>query len=691
MSAERFLVEIGVEELPPRALASLSRAFADGIVAGLAGRGLRHGETRSFATPRRLAVSVDNLRLQSADRAMEVFGPAAERARDDEGDWTAAARGFARKHGVAVDALEVADGGKGPRLVFRNTVAGERAVDCLPDIVDESIRGLPVSKRMRWGAGRIEFVRPVHWLVMLLGGETVDCRILGRPASNRTRGHRFHGAGELVLEHAGAYEQTLLAARVVADFEERREMVRAGVEDRARDLGARAVIDDDLLDEVTALVEWPVALAGAFDERFLRVPREALISSLKEHQKCFHVVDAAGDLLPHFIAVSNIESADPAQVVDGNERVVRPRLADADFFYTSDMKTALAERVPLLENVVFQQRLGTLADKSRRLQNLSGELAGRLGADEASARRAAELCKADLVTLMVGEFADMQGIAGRYYALNDGESPPVADALEQHYWPRFSGDRLPTNPIATCLALADRLDTLVGIFGIGQPPSGSRDPFALRRASLGVLRILVEGELPLDLRECLKLAAARYPADTLTAETVDQVMEYMVERFRAWYEDESIPAEVFRAVSAKRLSVPLDIHRRVRAVSAFAALPQAPALAAANKRVSNILNKEASEIQLPEVCEDLLTQAAEQALAEVLREKQDIVEDMISRGQYTEALSSLADLQPVVDRFFDDVMVMTEQEAVRNNRLSLLRSLRDLFLRVADISLLAIA
>ena len=686
MSTETLLIELGTEELPPRALKSLGEAFSDGILQGLAARHLEHGEVRSFASPRRLAILIEALQLQAADQAQEVFGPPADRARDEEGNWTAAASGFARKQGIDPDQLETADTEKGPRLVYRNTVSGAAAADCLQEVIDDSIGKLPIPKRMRWGVGRSEFVRPVHWLTVMLGSATADCEVLGLQAGNTTRGHRFHSEGELQLQHAGDYEATLLAAKVVANFEDRCAIVRDQVEAQARTIGATAVIDAGLLDEVTALVEWPVALTGSFEEHFLKLPAEALISSMAEHQKYFHLTDADGNLLPHFITVSNIESRDPAQVISGNERVIRPRLSDADFFYSTDMKTSLADRVEQLGSIVFQQKLGTLQDKTMRLVQLATSLAGMIGADPALAARAALLSKADLLTLMVGEFAKMQGIAGRYYARHDGEPSAVAEAIQQQYWPRYAGDSLPQEPVATVLALADRLDTLVGIFGVGQIPSGSRDPFALRRASLGVLRILVEGGLELDLRECLQLAFDQYPGNTLADDTVDTTLAYMLERFRAWYEDEAIPAEVFKAVSAKRLTIPLDIHRRVHAVNAFAALPQASALAAANKRVSNILSKQAGDGVLGEVSEDLLQHAAEQDLASQLGVKDQLVSGLLENGQYTEALASLADLQPAVDLFFDQVMVMADDESLRNNRLCLLKALRDLFLQVADIS-----
>ena len=688
MKTESLLIELGTEELPPKALRALSSAFSANIVSGLAEAGLEHGAVSSFATPRRLAISITDLTVQAPDQDIEVFGPPADRARDAEGNWTPAATGFARKHQVEPDSLQVADTEKGPRLVFRSQAKGVRVHDCIEDVIGQSISALPIPKRMRWGSSRTEFVRPVHWLVVMLGDAVMDCAVLELKAGNTSRGHRFMSDGDIVLGGAEEYLQQMQAAHVVADFDQRRDQIQNQILSQAKTLGATAVIDDGLLDEVTALVEWPVALTGGFEERFLEVPAEALVSSMKEHQKYFHLVDADGQLLPHFITIANIESTDPSQVIDGNERVIRPRLSDADFFFKTDKQTPLAARVDTLKNIVFQQKLGSLHDKTLRLVGLCKALAPQLQADPEQAERAATLSKTDLLTLMVGEFANMQGIAGRYYADHDGEPETVAVAQQQQYWPRFAGDKLPDQPVARCLALADRLDTLVGIFGIGQVPSGSKDPFALRRASLGVLRMMVEVGLPLDLQECLQAAADQYEPGLLQDDTVAAVMSYMLERFRAWYEDEDIPAQVFQAVSAKALTVPLDIHRRVHAVNAFNKLDQAANLAAANKRVSNILAKQGTDIELGEVSEHLLIEEAERDLAAQLQGKQAGLEALLQAASYTEALSDLAQLQPAVDRFFDDVMVMADDEAVRNNRLKLLNTLRNSFLQVADISLL---
>jgi glycyl-tRNA synthetase beta chain len=691
MTTETLLVELGTEELPPKALKSLGLAFRDGICEGLKQRELGFGEVQWFASPRRLAVLIDAVQLQAPDKELEVLGPPVDRAKDDAGNWTPAAAGFAKKQGIEPEQLQSIDTPKGPRLGLQKVEAGVTASQSLNDIILSSIQALPIPKRMRWGASRVEFVRPVHWIVAMLGTESSFGEVLGLPTGNTTRGHRFHSAGDIELQRPEDYEDALADARVVASFDRRKQMIREQVEVEASAIKATAVIDPDLLDEVTGLVEWPVALTGSFEERFLDVPAEALISSMKEHQKYFHLVDADGGLKPNFITLSNIESKDPVQVIAGNERVIRPRLSDAAFFFETDKKTSLADRVEKLDSIVFQQKLGTLREKTQRVADLAGLLAPMVGCSPDQAQRAALLSKTDLMTEMVLEFSDMQGIAGSYYALHDGEEADVASALAQQYWPKFAGDRLPETPTACTLGLADRLDTLVGIFGIGQPPTGSKDPFALRRASLAVLRILVEKELDLDLRECLDLAAAQYPAGLIDQGTTEQVLDYMIERFRAWYEEESIPTEVFRAVSARKPSRPLDIQKRVHAVHAFTNLPEASALAAANKRVSNILEKLEAGHQFGEVSADLLKEPQEQALSEQLSRLSAISQGHLEQDQYTEALACLAELREPVDAFFDGVMVNAEEADLRNNRLNLLKKLRDLFLQVADISQLVVS
>ncbi|WP_237068132.1 glycine--tRNA ligase subunit beta [Microbulbifer guangxiensis] len=689
--AQDFLVELGTEELPPTALRTLMEAFADGIAQGLKAAELEYGDLKAYAAPRRLAVAVSGLAEKQQDKQVEKLGPAVQAAFDKDGKPSRAAEGFARSNGVTVEQLSRKDTDKGERLAFISEQKGAATDTLLPGIVDKALAQLPIPKRMRWGARREEFVRPVHWLLMLFGNRVVDGEVLGLKAGNTTRGHRFHCNRELEIHSAQDYVQQLRdPGYVVADFAERREMILEQVTAEAHNVNGEAVIDDDLLDEVTALVEWPVALTGRFEERFLEVPAEALISSMKEHQKYFHVVDGDGQLLPFFITVSNIESQDPAQVIHGNERVIRPRLSDAAFFFETDKKTSLETRREKLKQVIFQQKLGTVYDKTERLARLAPAIARMIGADEAQAERAATLCKSDLVTEMVFEFADMQGIAGYYYAENDGEALDVAKAMYEQYMPKFAGDELPKSDIGTVIALADRLDTLVGIFGIGQPPSGSRDPFALRRASLGIIRLLVEKNLDLDLRALLEQARDQYPRTALGEYNmvVDQTLAYVLERFRARYEDQGVPAEVFMAVAARHLSQPLDIDNRVQAVYAFSQLAEAQALAAANKRVSNILAK--LEGAAPsKVDESLLQEDAEKALYRAVNDARTQVAPIYAERRYTEGLAGLAGMRETVDSFFDHVMVMCDDEALRNNRLALLAQLRALFLEVADISLLA--
>ncbi|MFN2327464.1 MAG: glycine--tRNA ligase subunit beta [Chromatocurvus sp.] len=692
MSTASVLVELGTEELPPTSLATLGLAFRDGIVSALTERGLvLHGDAHWYATPRRFAVLIDAVDIQAAATTLTMLGPPADRARTDSGEWSPAAVGFARKQGVTPEQLQEIDTEKGPRLGLQQEQAGAGIRDVLIEAINTSIAGLPIAKRMRWGSSRVEFVRPAHWVVALVDEDIVEGEVLGIATGRTTRGHRVHGNHDIVLSGPGEYVSKLEAARVVPDVARRRQMIVDQVEAEASALGAHAVIDDDLLDEVTGLVEWPVALTGEFESRFLDVPAEALISSMKEHQKYFHLVDDSGKLLPNFITISNIESKDPVQVIAGNERVIRPRLSDAAFFYDQDRKQTLDSRVESLRQVVFQKELGTLHDKTLRVAGLARGLAATLGADPAHCERAARLSKTDLVSEMVLEFADLQGIAGAYYARNDGEPDAVATALQQQYWPRFSGDRLPSEPVATCLALADRLDTLVGIFGIGQPPTGSRDPFALRRASLAVLRILVEKEIDFDLRSCLQLARDQYPADILGTDSIDPVLDYMLERFRAWFEDEGIPAEHFRAVAALGLTRPLEFQQRVHAVHRFSSLPESAALAAANKRVANILGKLDREHTFARVDPTRFVEAEEGTLWQSLGQSGDAARQQLAAGAYTEALAELAALRNPVDAFFDKVMVNADDESLRRNRLNLLHELRQVFMQVADISQLVVS
>ncbi|WP_422103325.1 glycine--tRNA ligase subunit beta [Vreelandella sp.] len=684
MAVDTLLLELGAEELPPKALDALSDAFAAGIEKGLQDAEIPFQTVTAYATPRRLAVQVSGLADKQPDREVERRGPALAAAFKD-GAPTKAAEGFARSCGVSVDELIHLETDKGTWLGFQEQQQGESVQTLLPEMIRKTLQSLPVPKNMRWGASRVEFSRPVHWLVALYGSDVIAAQALGLEASRTTYGHRFHAPDAIQLEHADDYLAALENAYVLAERQRRRERIREQVLAEAEVQEANAVIDEDLLAEVSGLVEWPVALTGSFDERFLEVPAECLISSMKANQKYFHLLDDQGKLKPLFITISNIESQDPDQVISGNEKVIRPRLADAAFFYDTDRKQTLASRISQLESVVFQQQLGTLADKARRSTAIATFIAERIHGDVAHAKRAVALAKCDLVTEMVLEFPELQGIMGRYYAEQDGEPAEVAQALEEQYLPRFASDAIPQSLTGQALALADRLDTLVGIFGIGQRPTGAKDPFALRRASIGVLNILVKGELNLDLRELLQVAADQHQNLPKADGLVEDVLTYMLDRFRAWGQDEGISAEMYLAVRARPVTKPLDFARRLRAVKAFAQREEAAALAAANKRVSNILSKQEHDGST-QVAPSLLQEAAEKALFEAVTGSQQQVAPLFAAGDYQQALDALATLREPVDAFFDQVMVMADDDAIRRNRLALLASLQALFLEVADIS-----
>lgn len=684
MASNTLLVELGVEELPPGAIDSLSDSLASGIAAGLREAEVEFGEVRAYATPRRLAVQIDALADKQPDRQIERRGPALAAAFKN-GEPTRAAQGFAQSCGVSVDELIHLETDKGTWLGYRYEQTGETVTALLPTIAAKAVATLPVPKNMRWGVSRIEFSRPVHWLVMLYGSDVVEAEILGLKSGRETRGHRFHAPQAIALSHANDYLAALEDAYVLADRQRRRERIREQVLAEAEVQEATAVIDEDLLNEVSGLVEWPVALAGSFDERFLEVPAECLISSMKANQKYFHLLDDDGKLKPTFITIANIDSRDPQQVIEGNEKVIRPRLADAAFFYETDLKHSLASRRDSLASVVFQQQLGTLADKAERSEAVARYITERIEGDSEHAARAAQLAKCDLVSEMVLEFPELQGIMGCYYARHDGEPEDVALAMQEQYLPRFAADDIPQTRTGLALALADRLDTLTGIFGIGQRPTGAKDPFALRRAAIGVLNILIKAELDLDLRELLEQAAAQHRDLPKAEGLVDEVLEYMLDRFRAWTQDEGIAVEVYLAVRSRPVTRPLDFARRIRAVHSFSQREEAAALAAANKRVSNILAKQGDDISL-HVASDLLDEDAERALADALEARRREVAPLFAEARYSEALDALAALREPVDTFFDKVMVMADDEAVRRNRLALLANLQGLFLEVADIA-----
>jgi glycyl-tRNA synthetase beta chain len=678
-----FLFELGTEELPPKALKSLLKALAESVYQQLDAAGLAYDKQDSqiFASPRRLAMRVVNLAAQTAASEKLVWGPPANLAFDADGKPSKAALAFASKNGIAETELKnyIRNDGKADKLCVVQKTGGTAATALLPAIIEQALKDLPIPKRMRWGARKAEFVRPVHWLVMMYGNDVIPCEILEQKSGNKTRGHRFHSPDFFTITSPADYQKQLREHKVEVCFGERRKKIVAQVNAAAEKLGGSAVIDRDLLDEVTALVEWPVALVGNFEKRFLEVPQEALISSMSEHQKYFHVVDANGKLLPHFITVANLESTDPQQVVAGNERVIRPRLSDAAFFFETDKKQTLESRLPKLDAVVFHEKFGSLYRKSTGISQLAERIAGRIGADHTAALRAGLLCKADLTSKMVLEFDRMQGIAGQYYALHDGESPVVANAIREHYLPKFAGDEVPQSLEGCAVALADRIDTLVVIFSTGERPTGSKDPFALRRAAIGILNIILQKNLDLNLREQISNSAQIYNCGA------QDVFEYIIERFRAMYQEQGIPAEVFNSVAVKNLDNPLDINLRVHAVHEFSKLPEAQSLAAANKRVANIFSK-SGLVKIGGVDHSLFQQEEEHILAKLIDQKYHFVVPLLQQRKYAEALCSLAELRPAVDAFFDKVMVNAEDKDIRTNRFALLLNLQALFFSIADIS-----
>lgn len=683
MSAQDFLVELGTEELPPKALATLGDAFLAGIEKGLQAAGLNYTGKQVYAAPRRLAVLIRQLDVQQPDRSINIDGPPVQAAFNAEGQPTQAALGFAKKCGVELSDIDQS----GPKLRFSQHIPGKATASLLPTIVEDSLNDLPIPKRMHWGASREEFVRPTQWLVMLLGDQVVDCTILAQKAGRESRGHRFHHPENVLITTPANYVEDLRKAHVLADFAERRELISKRTAELAMQQEGTAIVPPALLDEVTALVEWPVPLVCSFEERFLDVPQEALITTMQDNQKYFCLLDSEGKLLPRFITVANVESRDPKQIVEGNEKVVRPRLTDAEFFFKQDKKQPLESFNERLKNVVFQAQLGTVFDKAERVSKLAAFIAPYIGGSAANAGRAGLLSKCDLASEMVGEFPEMQGIAGYYYALNDGEPQDVALALNEQYMPRGAGAELPQTLTGAAVAIADKLDTLVGIFGIGMLPTGSKDPYALRRAALGVLRILIEKQLDLDLAVAVEFAVKQFGAKVKAAGLSEQVLEFVFDRLRARYEDEGIDVSTYLSVRALKPGSALDFDQRVQAVQAFRKLPEAEALAAANKRVSNLLGKAEGAIA-DQVEPKYFDNANEFSLYSAIQQADQAVQPMAAARQYSEALARLAALRDPVDAFFEAVMVNAEDAKVRANRYALLSRLRGLFLGVADISLL---
>lgn len=690
-----FLVEIGTEELPPKALRALEGSFSEHLRTGLNTAGLGFKTLRSYATPRRLAVSITALDCEQPRQRIEKRGPPLTVAFDAEGKPTRATQAFADSCGVSVERLGRMETPKGAWLHYSADVAGQPASVLLPGLVNAALAALPIPRRMRWGDGDTEFVRPAHWVVMLLGTEIVPGTILGLNPSRHTRGHRFHAPGPIELQSAADYSRVLATSKVIADFAERRKRVRQLAEAAAAGIGGQAIIEADLLDEVTALVEWPVALTGRFDDGFLRLPEEVLIAVLQGHQRYFPVRNSVGELLANFIATANIESRDPSRIRQGNERVILPRLSDAAFFWDQDVKNRLESRLERLDSVVFQKGLGSLRERSVRVAGLASRIAGKLDCLVVHAERAALLAKADLLTQMVGEFPELQGRMGYHYAKLDGEPAEVAVAVEEQYLPRHAGDRLPGSPTGRALSIADRADTLAGVFALGKRPTGAKDPFGLRRCALGLLRILVEDQVDLDLSALLNDAVTLQPVPIKdTAALAAELFAFVMDRSRAWYLEGLAPglpagvitADMFEAVRSRQTGSLVDFHARLLGVCAFTRLPEAESLAVANKRIANILRNAGDVTALPDPA--LFSCREEEVLNAAVEKAATAHSQYLERRDYEQALCALAALRVPVDDYFTAVMVMADDAAICNNRLAQLRRLQQLFLDVADLSCL---
>jgi len=687
MVNETLLIELGTEELPPKSLKTLATAFYDNIKSQLDSNDLSYSDIKWFATPRRLAIQVLNLDNKQADKVVEKRGPAINVAFDEEGQPSKAASGWARSNGITIEQAERLVTPKGEWLLHKATVTGKTINELVPSIVVTALNKLPIAKPMRWGAERVQFIRPVHTLTLMYGSTVITGEALGVNSANQIQGHRFHHQGLVTLEHANDYQAELLKAYVDVDYQSRQDNIVKQIQEAAESISAVALIDENLLEEVTSLVEWPVTLVGTFDEDFLNVPAEPLIYSMKDHQKYFPVTNVEGELVNKFIFVSNIESKDPKQVIFGNEKVIRPRLADAEFFFKTDKKQSLESRLSTLESVLFQKQLGTLKAKSMRIASLSKVIAEQLNENSDDAYRAGLLSKTDLMSDMVLEFPQVQGTMGKYYARNDGENEAIAQALEDQYRPRYAGDSLPEATIGCAVAISDKIDTLVGIFGINQPPKGDKDPFALRRAAIGVIRIIIEKQLDLNLATLIEESIQLFEGKLVNENTADNVLDFIMGRFRAFYQEQGIALDVIQAVLAKKPSSPLDFDKRIKAVSFFGELAEAETLAAANKRVGNILAK--FDGQLYESFNvELASEQAEKELADVFNSISLKVTPLMAKKDYQAALSELAQLKAPIDTFFDNVMVMSDDESVKVNRLTLLNEIRNSFFAIADISVL---
>ena len=681
-----LLIEIGTEELPPKSLKRLACTFKEEVCKSLQTLDLTFSDADWYATPRRLALQIHGLETSQADNAQQRRGPALNAAFDTEGKPSRATEGFANSCGVSVDQLEQLETDKGSWLVFNTVVKGKQTLELIPEIISTALMRLPIAKRMRWGNHDIEFVRPIKWVLLLFGNETIDCEILGVKSGDVSYGHRFHHPEAIKITAVKDYPEFLKRdGYVIANYDERQTLIQTQVKKLAKDNNGVALIDAELLDEVTALVEWPVSFIGEFNADFLKLPKEVLIATMQDHQKYFPLLDTQSNLLPYFIGVANIESKKPNSIKLGNERVIQPRLGDAAFFWERDLKHGLANFINMLDKVIYQQQLGTLHEKKERLIKTICFLAESTHTNIETAKRAAELCLCDLMTEMVYEFPELQGTMGKYYAQAGDEDADVAIAIEEYYQPRFSGDSLPTTKAGQCLAIAEKIDTLIGIFAIGKAPTGDKDPFALRRSAIGLLRIIIECELDIDLKELLEVAATNFSDNIKAKDCIDNLYDFLMERLRRYYLDEGVSPDTFESVLAINTSKPLDFHYRLKAVTEFRKLAEAESLAAANKRISNILKK-SEHISQRDIKDALLTEESEITLAKSLKDYHQRLAPLLDNRDYKSALTELAGLRESVDSFFDNVMVMCDDPDVKNNRLALLSNLNALFLETADIS-----
>lgn len=687
MKTKDFLLEIGVEELPTQSLLPLSKALQKNLSNNLKNANIAIGESHAYVTPRRLAVLVSEVTETQSTQMIERQGPAEASAFDSDGTPTLACIGFAKSCGVTTEQLEIKQTPKGNRVYCRIEKPGEATLSLLTDIIHQAIDDLPVSKPMRWGEGEVTFVRPVHWILALFGDDVIKVNRYGQHSGNKTYGHRFHAPQAIEITEPGNYANILEKNFVIADFEQRKKRIMSQIKQQEAGCNLKVVIDNNLLDEVNSLIEWPVALIGKYDKNFLKVPAEVLITSMKTHQKCFPVTNNDHKLQAFFLMVSNINSKDPNAVITGNERVIRARLSDAAFFFNSDLAKPLSYFNEKLKEVLFQKGLGTLSDKTDRLAKISREIAKKLDQNEKEAAHAASISKFDLMSDMVDEFPELQGVMGRYYALGAKEPASIANSVREHYYPRFSGDRLPKDTLSCIIALADRLDLVCGIFGINKIPSGEKDPYALRRAAQGIIRILIEKELPLDLIDLITLSVKSYKKPLPNKKTVNQVFQFIMERMRFWYLESGTNTEIFSAVSAKNLTTPLDFHHRLEAVKNFQSLSEAKALSAANKRVNNLLKKSSLNNGVA-IDQSLFESDSERQLAKMIDQKSAEINQLYQKRNYAKTLTELALFKDPVDDFFKHVMVMVDDNAVRNNRLSLLKQLHGLLTQVADISCL---